>query len=303
MRTAFFAMLAACTTIAPVRAADLGYDFLRGADYDEPVVASTPIIDWGGLYVGAHGGYSNAALGFRNVFQPLVYSESRNTTGESNFNASTLLQPQSKRARGGSFGAYAGYNIQYGDVVFGFEGDYTRFDQVGATFDSQARVLSRADGILERVSIDGISSTRINEYGTVRGRLGYAYGSFLPYITGGLAIGNMQINDSVNYRNYGYNLATYNANLALASGNPAYVTRFGYAAFNPNNPDASQPYTYVLGRNNSKIVGGVALGAGVEFALTSNIILRGEYQYVLFDDFNGHKANVNTLRGGAAVKF
>ncbi len=48
---------------------------------------------------------------------------------------------------------------------------------------------------------------------------------------------------------------------------------------------------------------GVALGAGLEFALTSNIVLRGEYQYILFNDFDGHKVNVNTVRGGAAVKF
>jgi outer membrane immunogenic protein len=31
--------------------------------------------------------------------------------------------------------------------------------------------------------------------------------------------------------------------------------------------------------------------------------VRGEYQYVQFQDFNGHKAELNTVRGGAAVKF
>jgi outer membrane immunogenic protein len=51
------------------------------------------------------------------------------------------------------------------------------------------------------------------------------------------------------------------------------------------------------------VIGGVALGAGLEFALTSNIMLRGEYQYVLFNDFKGHSAEINTVRGGAAVKF
>ena len=39
------------------RAADLGYDYLRGADYDEPALVTTPLIDWSGTYVGGHAGY------------------------------------------------------------------------------------------------------------------------------------------------------------------------------------------------------------------------------------------------------
>lgn len=215
MRTATLAMLAAAVLAAPAQAADLGVDFLRGSEYDEPIVASTPIIDWSGFYVGGHGGYSSASLGSKNVFQALVYSESRNTTGESNFNASTLLGARSERLDGGSYGAYAGFNVQYGDVVFGLEGDYTWFGRTGLTSDTQARIKSTGDGMLETVALTGVSRTRIQDYGTIRGRLGYAYGSFLPYITGGAAIGRMQINDQVNYQNYGFNLATYNANQAL----------------------------------------------------------------------------------------
>jgi opacity protein-like surface antigen len=37
--------------------------------------------------------------------------------------------------------------------------------------------------------------------------------------------------------------------------------------------------------------------------LTSNIFVRGEYQYAFFNDFDGHKFNVNLVRGGAGVKF
>jgi opacity protein-like surface antigen len=31
--------------------------------------------------------------------------------------------------------------------------------------------------------------------------------------------------------------------------------------------------------------------------------LRAEYQYTHFDDFNGNKLNVNTVWGGAGMKF
>ncbi len=52
-----------------------------------------------------------------------------------------------------------------------------------------------------------------------------------------------------------------------------------------------------------KTIGGIALGFGLEYALTPNILLRGEYQYINFQSFNGHNAELNTIRGGAAVKF
>ncbi|GJD81303.1 Outer membrane protein A [Methylobacterium gregans] len=304
MRNRSLAMLALLgLTAADARAADLGYDYLRGAEYDEPAVVTTPLIDWSGTYVGGHGGYTNAALGFKNVFQQMIYRDSHDTAGESTFGASTLLNARSQRIDGASYGAFAGFNVQYGDVVFGLEGDYTWFGRTGTSSDSLGRIKTTADGNLESVRLTGTSTTRIEDYGTVRGRVGYAYGSFLPYVTGGLAFGRMQINDNTSYRNFGYNLTTYNANRALTTGQPAYVTNFGYASFSQTNPDGSTPYTSYQSERRSKVVAGFALGAGLEYALTSNIILRGEYQYALFSDFGGHKANLSTIRGGAAVKF
>jgi opacity protein-like surface antigen len=58
---------------------------------------------------------------------------------------------------------------------------------------------------------------------------------------------------------------------------------------------------------------GYALGAGVEFALTSNILLRGEAMTMRFTRFGGMtdanssapdgNMSINTARVGAAVKF
>ncbi|MGU3662430.1 outer membrane protein, partial [Methylobacterium fujisawaense] len=65
------------------------------------------------------------------------------------------------------------------------------------------------------------------------------------------------------------------------------------------------PYgpTPLVANAKTKTIGGVALGFGLEYAVTPNILLRGEYQYVLFQSFNGHRAELNTIRGGAALKF
>lgn len=299
---------------AAAQAADLDYDFLRGPEYDRPVEVTT--IDWSGVYVGGHGGYSSAALGFNNVFQPIVATALRQTYFETTMNASSLLVTRPQRVGGTSFGAYAGWNYQFDETVVGIEVDYTRFAKIGASENEISRFTIGTDNYLHAISLDGKSSTRIEDYGSIRARAGYAIGSFLPFVTGGLAIGRAQIADTVNIQAYEYDQAAYRANAALADQSQAVAVQHnGYTSFNPKYPDPNSPPAdpketkstlaapLPYGNAKTKTVGGVALGGGLEYAITSNILLRAEYQYVLFNDFDGHKANINTVRGGAAVKF
>jgi outer membrane immunogenic protein len=75
---------------------------------------------------------------------------------------------------GGIFGATLGYNWQMGTLVTGIEGDISWSGMDG-------------DG-----SVAGVASSVNNDWlGTVRGRLGYNAGRWMPYITGGLAVGNI----------------------------------------------------------------------------------------------------------------
>ena len=279
------------------RAADLDYDFLRGAEYDPAPVRT---IDWSGVYLGGHGGYTSAALGFKSTLQSLIYQRSHDSTAESDFGASTLIHPGSKRVGDTSFGAFAGYNFQFDDLIFGFEVDYTKFGAGGVSSDSIGRTKTNTLGTLETVRLNGSTATRVNDYGTLRARAGYAMGNFLPFVTGGLAIGRARIADTATYRDYGYNLTAYNATLA---GTPTYVDNFGYTSFSQSSPSAGIPGVSVLSSTKTKVVAGATAGAGLEYAITPNIILRGEYQYVLLNSFDGHKVNLNTVRGGAAVKF
>lgn len=267
-------LAAAIGAISTSHAADLDYGYLRGADegYAEPV------IDWNGVYIGGHGGYSSAAYGFQNAFQPLVAQILRSTMIENEMQASTLLAPQNVRVDGSSYGAYLGYNVQFDDLVLGVEADYSRFGVTGFTTDSIGRAKTLSDGYLARVGLVGASATRLIDYGTIRGRAGYALGSFLPFVTGGVAIGRAKIYDSVHVDTF-----------ESIPSDPTAPT------FSLSKPGGGTP--------KEKTVAGFALGAGLEYAVTSNILLRGEYQYVLFNDFDGHKINVNTVRGGAALKF
>lgn len=291
--------LTALGSMSTARAADFADDYLRGPDY-EPV--STQVIDWSGFYIGGHGGYSSSAFGFTNSFQSIVANALRSTTIESEMNASTLLSAHSVRKDGVSYGAFAGYNMQFDDTVIGVEFDYTRFDITGTSTDIISRSKLLSDGYESTVNLGGIARTKLEDLGTIRARAGYALGDFLPFVTGGVAIGRASISDTVGIQTYGYDRTAYLSN--VANGQSAYVGRFGYSSFDQNNPGAGTPFSPQLyGTSKTKVVAGFTLGAGLEYAITSNILLRGEYQYVLLNDFDGHKINVNSVRGGAAYKF
>ncbi len=293
--------LLALSAVGTAQSADLDYDYLRGADYDPPPVA---VIDWSGFYIGGHGGWSTHSLGYGDTARPIVANYLRQTVTEAELSASSLLaSPASKRVFGASYGAYAGFNAQFDDIVLGIEVDYTHFGLGGGVSDQIGRYRTTSDGYLTSVNLSSQTSTKVTDYATLRARAGYALGDFLPYVTGGLAVGSAQITDRVTIQNAGYDQATYRANLTSGT-TPAFVNNYGYSFFNQSNPAASflaSPYVY--NRTKTKTVAGIAAGAGIEYAITPNVMLRAEYQYVLFDAFDGHKANVNTFRGGAAVKF
>lgn len=114
-----------------------------------------PIYNWSGFYVGINGG---GGWGRSDFAGPL---------GSGSFNPS-----------GGLVGGTVGYNYQMGKTVLGLEGDIDWSNIRGSTpcgvtnCDMHNRWLS-----------------------TVRGRVGYAADRWMPYVTGGLALGD--INTSI----------------------------------------------------------------------------------------------------------
>ncbi|MBV9348384.1 MAG: porin family protein [Pseudolabrys sp.] len=115
--------------------------------YKAPVYAPPAAFSWSGLYVGINGGYG--------------------------WGRSTWTGPAGTTAfntRGWMAGGTVGYNIQTGSIVWGIEGDLDWTDVRG-----------------NAVGACGNCTTRMLWLGTVRGRVGYAFNSFLPYITGGAA--------------------------------------------------------------------------------------------------------------------
>lgn len=74
-------------------------------------------------------------------------------------------------------GGQIGYNLQSGNVVYGLETDLS---------------YAHIQGKNNTLGIAGSKNT-LDYLGTVRGRVGYAFDRFLPYLTGGFAYGGSSI--------------------------------------------------------------------------------------------------------------
>jgi outer membrane immunogenic protein len=111
-----------------------------------------PFYNWTGPYVGINGG-----------------------GGWSSSDFSAPLSSGSFGTSGGLVGGTLGYNWQSNQIVFGVEGDIDWSTLQGS-------------GTCAGVSC----STRNDWLSTVRGRLGYAAGRFMPYVTGGAAFGDIR---------------------------------------------------------------------------------------------------------------
>jgi outer membrane immunogenic protein len=89
----------------------------------------------------------------------------------------------SRDLSGGALGGFVGQNYHFSKLVIGTEMDFSKSD-ISGSFELPGSMLACNGG--------GFScGTDINWYGTVRARAGVAIGDFLPYVTGGVAVGGV----------------------------------------------------------------------------------------------------------------
>ncbi|MGQ3672109.1 outer membrane protein [Xanthobacter sp. TB0136] len=199
-------------------AADLAYRY--------PVKAQAEIIPvqtftWTGFYIGGNVGWAWASnsLDYQMFAGPLVSYQMGNSNGFIG-------------------GFQAGYNYQFvNNVVAGVEADFEFTD------------IKNKGNILFNGPLNGSSvSQKVDYFGTIRGRLGYAMDRFMPYITGGAAWAKMGHSD-------------------------------GWI-------------------DQSDTKWGWTIGAGMEYALTNNWTVKGEYLYASFNDHKTTTLNGSTLKSG-----
>lgn len=144
--------LALVGALAPAAAADLP----RQMPAKAPAYVA-PYYNWTGFYIGINGG---GAFGDSSWSAPTVGG----STGD--FNVS-----------GAMIGGTVGYNWQFGQFVAGLEGDIDWTNIKGSTLTNCGAIACE---------------TRNDWLGTARGRIGYAFDRVMPYVTGGVAFGNIK---------------------------------------------------------------------------------------------------------------
>ncbi|MGA2125735.1 MAG: outer membrane beta-barrel protein, partial [Xanthobacteraceae bacterium] len=134
--------------------------------------------------------------------------------------------------------------------------------------------------------VKGSALAHITDFGTLRGRIGYIVGNFLPYATVGLAAGRADINNQTNVY-----FACSAVGQTCTQGDVISQTLVPL----PLQGQSSE----VL----SKWLYGYAVGAGLEVAVLPNVFVRGEWEFIQFGPFSNTTANLNALRIGAGVRF
>ena len=231
------ALLLASTSF--VGAADLG------ARKPVPSAPASEVFDWSGFYFGAQ--YSN-------------WQGKDKTREYLTFPFTYIGLENSYRPKGNTGGLYGGANIQYGSVVFGAEAD-VEFGKIKGGF---------VDPPVAPFNPGGRGNTEIDIQGSIRGRIGLAFGPALVYTTAGLSVAN----HTSTYYNWGGTGETFNrviSSYTVGGGveyavTPNFVVRSeyrytDYGKFNNNSQVAFPGFT---GRQ-QPVTHAIKVGAGYKF--------------------------------------
>jgi outer membrane immunogenic protein len=170
MRVWGMGFVLAALAAAPAMAADMPARMPTKA----PMAAPEAFYSWTGFYVGANVGGS--------------WGKQDNSLVSA---AGVVVQSNSAKLNGAVGGGQIGYNWQLNQIVFGLEGD---FDWSGQKGDGDPLYTSPANPLIAGGGGFSIPyRDRLEWFGTIRGRLGYAMGRWLPYVTGGWAFGHGKI--------------------------------------------------------------------------------------------------------------
>ena len=254
------------------QAADMP-DFLRGSLPAGP----SPIVNWQGFYIGGQGGYGSSDENFNGSNTNMVAALIQNNVIQQMGVAQWNLQLGKDSARAPGYGAFTGYNWQWDDVVLGLEGSYLHGSFGGAAtgFEALTSGAALSDNFFHSVSVTSSSAISISDMATFRGRAAYAFGCYLPYLFGGLALGNADITRSVK-------ITDAVSTSALGPFTQLQPLFADYAVHN-------------------HLIYGYTAGLGIDVNLIGGLFMRAEWEYVRFTD--QVDTSINTARIGLGYKF
>lgn len=252
---------------------------LRGSNSYQ--ISSPLYRDWSGFYFGGQVGYPSAAIGFSQGVGSVIANILRVTTVQDEFSPSGWATLPKKSINRESYGGFIGYNVQFGEIIFGIEANYNRTSMRASSGDTVARQVQTSDGYINQVTVSGTNEVYLTDYGTLRARAAWVYNSFIPYGFLAVAVGRASV-----ARTAGVTLTGTDAD----PGNPPVLPNINFSASQSD------------GKNNAFSYGW-AIGAGLDWALFSNVFLRGEYEYLSFPNFQGVDIVINSVRAGVGIRF
>ncbi|MEO6381056.1 MAG: outer membrane beta-barrel protein [Nitrobacter sp.] len=239
---------------------------------------SSRTVNWQGYYIGGQAGYGSSDENFNGSTSSLAAGVLADTLIESAMGVSQWnLQLGKASARTSGYGAFAGYNSQWDDVVIGVEMSYLHGKFGGSSSATEARssTAALADGLFHEVTATSAAAISISDMATFRARAAYACGSFLPYMFGGVALGNADISRSFTVQDRGS------------------VTQGG----------ASFPFVPLSATEavHNHLIYGYTAGLGVDVNLIGGLFMRAEWEYIRFT--STVDTSINTVRAGVGYKF
>jgi outer membrane immunogenic protein len=283
MRWLVCALAGVCVMLGVTRQALAGdFDLLRGSEPVGPAVYPR----WSGFYFGGQGSYGNAGADIGQATRSLVAYSLRELALENEQHPSNWQVLGKNNTSATGVGGFIGYNTQWQDLIIGVEANYIHSSMTMVAPVSPLGRVTSAGGNAYDVDLTGSGSLLLIVYGSIRARAGLSMGSVLPYMFGGLALGR----------------ADY-SRTSLVSGqeNPSSPRTIPCnTAIAPNCVD----FSFSNGEaRNSALMYGFSVGGGLDVAITPNIFVRGEVEYVRFAPVGDILVSVTSARGGAGIKF
>lgn len=269
---------------APSALAD-DLELLRGSQSVGP--ATFP--KWSGFYFGVQTSFSSGSADFSSATASLIGYSMRGLTIEDADSVATLPILGDADSKSTGYGGYVGYNTQWQDLVLGLEANYTHspFTLVATSQPIENHVYAVGSALVSYYA-QGTGSMQITDYGSLRARAGWVVGgNFMPYGFAGLAVGKGSY--SVTSLAFGQQSSPPSPALPFLPCTPS--------------PGACIDYAFPNGSSGNSFLYGFSVGGGMDIAVTPNIFVRGEFEFIQFAEVSGITATITTARVGAGLKF
>ncbi|HXW39926.1 MAG TPA: hypothetical protein VEK75_01890 [Xanthobacteraceae bacterium] len=285
------------------------FDALRGSES----VGPASFTRWSGVYFGGQAAYGQGWADFKNAQQGTLGA----TIDDAGL--ADVFVPSAAQSLLGSagdtgffYGAFIGFNSQWQDLVIGGEIDYTR---VNMTFNAPSTPITGLNGYSSNsitqqeseylLNSSAAAALHLIDYASFRARAGWILGNnLLPYGFTGLVVGRGSFRESA--------VVT---GLSATTGPTVVQTATGPITYTPapvvsacGNPSSIPETCQVIGAGGGSgsslnVMYGFNAGVGLDVALTPNVFLRGEFEYVYFFQTQGIMVDLAMARVGAGFKF